>query len=246
MQCYVYVCVSVYVFAPSTPARHSTECLHTSLVDHFIHRGCPWTLRCCFVGKPNVSECARASGCVSRVSTFDERLNEERVGVEGRSHVCEDLLRFTRESQKHLPPLPPLFQPCPSSSSSHFPHLFSFYSCCTTTTGYSTFIQTRLKIKTLIHDAWMTILSCGLKCRKDICIWYSHCLVIIWSLVYLPSKPSDVIWEIVFAYYILYLNLQKLMLVTMINMIINYKLYHAGFFPLLVIHTFNPYSLWRR
>lgn len=129
---------------------------HTSLVDHFMFIVAARELSAGgFVGKPNVSECARAYVWlrVSRVHVRRTKTSGGGRGERDESHVCGGSTTIYSRDPRSVchpcprpRPRPPATVPFPLAA--HPPPspppallLFSFYSCCTTT-GYSTFIQT--------------------------------------------------------------------------------------------------------
>jgi len=164
LQIYLYTHTYAYIYAFGSHASlggGGASSSHVTLVDHFMYR--PWTLhRRRFVGKPNVSECARAYIWLLRVSRVHVRRTktsagrrERRRGWESRvQRIYYDLLADPRSVCHPCPLLRPLRSPLALSSSLilllfllYYDGLLHFHS------------DAGLKIKSLIHDAWMTILS---------------------------------------------------------------------------------------
>lgn len=172
---YIYIHMYACVSTLSAPTRHSSAARrrhtsHTSLVDHFMFIVAARELSAGgFVGKPNVSECARAYVWlrVSRVHVRRERRRAAAEGARGMRVTCaEDLLRFTRGiPEERLPPLPSSPAPVPPATVPFPPRCSSssFSSSCSSLIlllfllyydGLLHFhSDAGLKIKSLIHDA---------------------------------------------------------------------------------------------
>lgn len=77
---HIYIYMYIHISTLSAPTRHtrrrvvtSPHTSRSSIVSYAAVAVTASTTAVSYVGKRNVSECARASGCVSRMSTFDER-----------------------------------------------------------------------------------------------------------------------------------------------------------------------------
>lgn len=134
---------------------------HTSLVDHFMFIVAAHELSVGgFVGKPNVSECARAYVWlrVSRVHVRQTKTSDGGRGERDENHVCGGSTTiYSRDPRSvcHPYPRPPatvLFPPrCSSSSSSCSSLILLLFLLYYGLLHFHS--DTGLKIKSLIHDA---------------------------------------------------------------------------------------------
>lgn len=126
----IYLCIHkrMHISTLSAPTRHSAAAAAAarvvtrhSLADHFMYRS--WTLhRRRFVGKPNVSECARAYIWLLHVSRVHVRRTKTSAGRRGRQggwesrvqRIYYDLLADPRSVCHPCPP-PPLLLPATAS-----------------------------------------------------------------------------------------------------------------------------------
>lgn len=188
-----YICIHkrMYISALSAPTRHSAAARRRTSFLSIISCIAPWTLhRRRFVGKTErvrVRTCVHlAAACLACPRSTNEDERRRKRETRGMGVTCvEDLLRFTRGSQKRLPPLPPSY--CPPVTASFPPRslLLSYSPSILVVLRRVTPLSFRRRSKNKVPDSRCmndNLITEGLKSRKRYIRTPVDCLLRIYTL----------------------------------------------------------------